>query len=97
MGAQVALETYQVLLSTLVTEKSTFHRNELNKFSFRVPVAASKDLIKRAVQEAFSVHVVSVATQIHKERARRYRFHRGYTAPWKKAIVTVGKEETLPV
>lgn len=91
------LETYQVLMSTLVTEKTTFHKNELNKFSFRVPVAATKPLIRKAVQEAFGVKVLSVATQIHKERTARFRFHRGFTSPWKKAIVTIDKEQTLPV
>jgi large subunit ribosomal protein L23 len=91
------LETYQVLLSSLVTEKSTFQRASLNKFSFRVPVASTKTLIRKAVQEAFGVKVESVATQRHKETAARYRFHRGYTAEWKKAIVTVDKDQTLPV
>lgn len=91
------LEIYQVLMSTLVTEKSTFQKTSLNKFSFRVPVAATKTMIRQAVQEAFGVKVVSVATQIHKERATRYRFHRGFTAPKKKAIVTIDKEQTLPV
>ena len=97
MNGSGVVETYQVLLKTLVTEKSTYQRTQLNQFSFRVPVAATKDLIRQAVLEAFGVKAVSVATQIHKECARRYRFHRGYTAAWKKAIVTVHKEETLPV
>jgi large subunit ribosomal protein L23 len=91
------LETYQVLLSTLVTEKSTHQRAKLNKFSFRVPVAATKPLIKRAVHEAFGVRVTSVTTQYVKERSRRYRTHLGQTSCWKKAVVTLPKEETLPV
>lgn len=92
------LQTYQVLLSTLVTEKSTFHRTApLNKFTFRVPVAATKTLIRKAVQDAFGVKVTAVATQRHKELAARFRFHKGFTAEWKKAIVTIDKEQTLPV
>lgn len=92
------LENYQVLMSTLVTEKSTFHRTApLNKFTFRVPVAATKIQIRNAVQDAFGVKVISVATQRYKELAARYRFHRGFTAEWKKAIVTIHKEQTLPV
>lgn len=92
------LQTYQVLLSTLVTEKSTFHRTApLNKFTFKVPVAATKTLIRKAVQDAFGVKVVAVATQRHKEQAARFRFHKGFTAEWKKAIVTIDKEQTLPV
>ncbi len=92
------LETHQVLMSTLVTEKSTFHRTApLNKFTFRVPVAATKTQLRKAVQDAFGVKVISVATQRYKELAARYRFHRGFTAEWKKAIVTIHKEQTLPV
>jgi large subunit ribosomal protein L23 len=97
-SASNMLESYQVLMSTLVTEKSTFHRTApLNKFTFRVPVAATKTQIRKAVQEAFGVKVVSVATQRYKELAARYGFHRGFTAEWKKAIVTIHKEQTLPV
>jgi len=97
-AASEMLETYQVLMSTLVTEKSIFHRTApLNKFTFRVPVAATKTQIRKAVQDAFGVKVVFVATQRYKELAARYRFHRGYTAEWKKAIVTINKEQTLPV
>ena len=92
------LETYQVLMSTLVTEKSTYHRTApLNKFTFRVPVAATKTQIRKAVQDAFGVKVISVATQRYKELAARYRFHKGFTAECKKAIVTIHKEQTLPV
>ena len=97
-AASEMLETYQVLMSTLVTEKSTFHRTApLNKFTFRVPVAATKTQIRKAVQDAFGVKVIAVATQRYKELAARYRFHQGFTAEWKKAIVTVHKDQTLPV
>ena len=97
-AASSMLKSHQVLISTLVTEKSTFHRTApLNKFTFRVPVAATKIQIREAVQEAFGVKVVSVATQRYKELAARYRFHKGFTAEWKKAIVTVAKDQVLPV
>ncbi|MFM9965622.1 MAG: 50S ribosomal protein L23 [Planctomycetaceae bacterium] len=97
-AASDMLETYQVLISTLVTEKSTFLRAApLNKFTFRVPVAATKTQVRKAVEDAFGVKVVSVATQRCKELAVRYRFNRGLTAEWKKAIVTINKEQTLPV
>lgn len=96
-AASDMLKTYQVLMSSLVTEKSTFQKAALNQFSFQVPVAATKTLIRKAVQDAFGVKVVSVNTQRHKECAARFRFHRGFTAEWKKAIVTVDKQQTLPV
>ena len=53
------LKNYQVLIGVLVTEKSTFLRTEpLNKFTFRVPVAATKTQIRTAVQDAFGVKVL---------------------------------------
>lgn len=96
-GASEMLKAYQVLLNSLVTEKSTFQRASLNKFAFRVPVAATKTLIRKAVQDAFGVKVEFVTTQRQKQVAARYRFHRGYTGEWKKAIVTINKDQTLPV
>lgn len=97
MGSMNQLECHQVLLDTVVTEKSTQQRGELNKFTFRVPVAATKDMIKAAIIQAFGVKPVAVATQRYKELACRYKFHRGYSSEWKKAIVTISSEETLPV
>lgn len=92
------LQIHEVLLGTLVTEKSTFHRStNLNKYTFRVPVAATKALIRNAVQGAFDVRVTSVATQRYKERSVKFKSHRGYTAEWKKAIVTVDKDQSIPV
>lgn len=92
------LQIHQVILGVLVTEKSTFHRSApMNKYTFRVPVAATKILIRKAVQEAFDVRVVAVATQRYKECSARFRQHRGYTAEWKKAIVTIDREHAIPV
>jgi large subunit ribosomal protein L23 len=97
MSGSRVIELHQALLGVLVTEKSTQQRSDLNQFTFRVPVAATKTVISEAVFEAFGVRPVSVATQRYKEVARRYKFHRGYGAEWKKAIVTIAANETLPV
>lgn len=97
MVSAINLECYQVLLKTVVTEKSTEQRESLNKFTFKVPVAATKDMIRAAIFEAFGVRPTAVATQRYKEVARRYKFHRGYSSEWKKAIVTIANQETLPV
>ncbi len=97
MAGRCTLEIYQVLLGVLVTEKSTQQRLIQNQFTFRVPVCATKSDIRLAVLEAFGVKVASVSTQLHKECAVRYKSHHGYSRAWKKAIVTVNKNETLPV
>lgn len=97
MSSGIHLECYQILLKTVVTEKSTEQRGDLNKFTFKVPVAANKEMIRTAIFEAFGVRPTAVATQRYKEVARRYKFHRGYSSEWKKAIVTISRQETLPV
>ena len=91
------LECHQVLLKLLITEKTTEQRNKLNKVSFKVPTLATKDMVRLAIFEAFGLKAISVSTQRYKEVSRRYKFHRGYSAEWKKAIVTFSDQETLPI
>lgn len=90
-------EPYQLLLSVIVTEKTTQQKNQHNKYTFKVPVAATKTDIADVVFKSFGVRPVSVDTQRYKEVARRYKFSRGYSKEWKKAIVTISKQETLPL
>lgn len=95
--ASHVLEAYQILVSTLITEKTTFQKAALNQITFVVPVAANKVLIRRAVEEAFGVRVISVATQLHKGRATRFKGHRGYQSSLKKAIVSIDRQQMITI
>ncbi len=60
-----------------------------NKYSFEVDRNATKPQIKQAVEEIFSVKVTAVHTMNVRGKMRRRGQASGYTADWKKAIVTL--------
>ena len=86
------LEAHQVILSPIVTEKSTHQTQHRHAYPFRVNPWASKLQIKAAVEEMFHVHVDKVRTQNRQGKKRRYRFKVGKLPSWKKAIVTLHKD-----
>ena len=66
------------------------------KYVFEVAVHANKIEIRKAIEELFGKKVVSVNTSNHYGKARRKRTAAaGYTADWKKAVVTLAAGETL--
>ncbi|MDB4786790.1 MAG: 50S ribosomal protein L23 [Planctomycetaceae bacterium] len=91
----VQLEAYQVVLRPLVTEKGTHLSEKYNSYTFRVHPLASKEDIRRAVQELWDVRVVKVRTQTRKGKPRRHKMAFGYTKDWKKAIVTLHDDDRI--
>ena len=89
------LEPHQVIIKPIVTEKVVYQSNELNQYTFKVNVLATKTEIKAAVEELFKVKVEKVATQTRKGKPRRYRFTWGRTKAWKKAIVKLDAEHRI--
>ncbi len=88
------MQTYEVLLRPVVSEKSTMLATE-NKYTFEVAPRANKIDVRRAVEERYNVRVASVRT-VHmpsKEKGAGYisinKRRRGYVPSWKKAIVTL--------
>ena len=89
------LESYQVVLRPLVTEKG-FHKAErCNAYAFEVNPLADKEAIRQAVEHLFEVKVVRVNTQNRKGKPRRSRARQGETKAWKKAIVTLDPEHRI--
>ena len=77
-----------IILKPIITEKS----NDLTadkKYTFKVASDATKPEIAKAVEELFGVKVASVNTINVKRKPKRLRFSTGYTAAWKKAVVTL--------
>lgn len=84
------LEPHQIILRPLVTEKGVFQSTEFEQFAFEVNPLANKADVKRAIEELFDGAIVSqVRTQNRPSKPRRYRFRKGHTKNWKKAIVTL--------
>lgn len=89
------LESHQVILRPLVTEKGVQTSEDLNQYTFEIAPAATKLDVRRAIEELFDVKVTSVKTQTRKGKARRYRFRNGKTRNWKKAIVTLAEDQKI--
>jgi large subunit ribosomal protein L23 len=89
------LESYQVILRPLVTEKGMHRSTRNNQYAFEVHLQASKDDVRRAVEDLFNVKVEKVRTQNRRGKPRRHRFKAGQTKAWKKAIVTLDAEHRI--
>lgn len=94
---------FDVISYPLVTEKSTrfsvetdkeaqdkeAHAKKKRKYFFRVHPKATKQDIREAVENAFTVKVRSVNTFNVLGKMRRVRYQPGYASNWKKAVVTL--------
>jgi large subunit ribosomal protein L23 len=89
------LEPYQVILRPLVTEKGMHRSTRNNQYAFEVNTQATKDDVRRAVEDLFHVKVEKVRTQNRHGKPRRHRFKMGTTKAWKKAIITLNAEHRI--
>ena len=62
------------------------------KYTFKVAKDANKIEIAKAVEELFDVKVAKVNTISVRGKLRRQGRYEGYTASWKKAIVTLTED-----
>lgn len=94
---RLQLEPYQVILRPIVTEKGFFNSNHRNTYTFEVNKLASKEQIKKAVEELFEVKVINVTTQNRSGKLRRTRRAIGRTKSWKKAMVTLDPDSRIDI
>jgi len=87
---------YEIINSLVHTEKSSF-AEVLGKYVFWVKKHATKIEIKEAVEKIYKVNVVKVNTTICPGKAKRVRYHLGYTPNWKKAQVTLKAGEKIEI
>ncbi len=90
------MHEFEILRRPIITEKSTLLQEE-GRYTFEVAPTATKHQIKQAVQNAFNVTVLSVNTMKVRGKSKRFgpRWKQGRT--WKKAIVTLGPGQKLPI
>ena len=83
-----------ILIEPVLSEKANLLR-EQGKYVFKVAMSADKIQIKEAVRRLFNVHPISCTTMVVGGKPKRLRYHKGYTATWKKAIVRLPKDEKI--
>ena len=80
-----------IIIAPVITEKS-MDAIAMKKYTFKVAKDAEKIEIAKAVEELFGVKVAKVNTINVRGRHRRQGMNEGYTAAWKKAIVTLTED-----
>ena len=81
-----------IIIKPVISEASMEmmeQENGTKKYVFKVLKSATKPEIARAVEAMFGVKVLDVNTINMKRKPKRLGVHSGYTATWKKAIVTL--------
>ena len=85
----------QVLKVPVITEKSTYLKENQQTLTFKVARDASKIEIKDAVEKIFKVKVGSIRTAIFHGKIKRQGRYSGRRPDWKKAYVTLKKGEKM--
>ena len=88
------MEARDILIRPIVTEKSTALM-EQGKYTFRVPLAATKVQIRQAVEQIIKVKVQAVNTRRYEGKVKRLGRTQGRRSDWKKAVVTLKPGETI--
>jgi large subunit ribosomal protein L23 len=87
---------YNVILSPVITEKSTM-LTEHNQVVFKVSTDATKPEIKAAIETLFKVEVSAVNTMVVKGKKKMFRGRPGRRPDTKKAIVTLSEGHSIDV
>ncbi len=86
----------EIIISPILTEKSSALKQKQNSYTFRVSINANKIEIKQAIEKVFSVKVDCVNTIRMRGKMRRVRRELGKRPDWKKAIVTLEQGQSIP-
>lgn len=90
-------EHFNIIKRPVVTEKTSFLREEENQYVFEVAQSATKVDVRQAVEKIFGVRVLDVKTAIVRGKVKRMRRGFGKQPNWKKAIVHVHHEDDIPL
>lgn len=89
------MHSTHVLKKPIVTEKGTYAMNELNRYTFQVDPRATKDQIRKAVEDLYKVKVEKVNTQTRKGKFRRFRYGLTQESTVKLASVRLKEGDTI--
>jgi large subunit ribosomal protein L23 len=90
------MDVDQVIIEPLLTEKTNWQR-EWHQYAFRVDPRANKLQVMQAVRQLFNVHPVACNISNIKGKPKRLRFRQGRTPQWKKAVITLSKNESISI
>ncbi len=85
----------KVIKRPMITEQGAMMREMNNQYIFQVAPEANKLEIRQAVEHFFGVKVLQVRTMNYRGKIKRMGRFSGKRADWKKAVVTLAKEDTI--
>ncbi|MFB0565146.1 MAG: 50S ribosomal protein L23 [Candidatus Aminicenantaceae bacterium] len=88
-------DSHQIIIRPVITEKSTWLKDQNREVCFEVDRRANKIEIKRAVEQLFKVKVERVRTQNKRGKIRRVGRSEGKKRDWKKAYVKLQEGEKM--
>jgi large subunit ribosomal protein L23 len=100
-AANLLTDAYAVVIRPVLTEKShdmlSLGEEHQARYTFEVHPKATKEQIKKAIEEAFEVKVASVNTMMVKPRRKSFRMVSGrggvgFTRARKKAVVRLTRD-----
>lgn len=92
----VTAQMYDTLVRPVITEKSMVS-SEAGKVTFLVPLSASKDDVKAAVETIFNVKVNKVNTIRQFGKEKRFKGFIGQRSDYKKAVITLADGQNIDV
>lgn len=89
------METHEILLRPIITERATRLGERFNQMAFRVARTANKYQIRDAVETLYGVKVDKVRTMVVPGKLKRRGSSIGKRPNWKKALVTLQKGDVI--
>jgi len=86
---------YNIIKTPYITEKSNIQKEKDNKISFKVSKDANKIEIKKAIEQLFKIKILKVNIVKIKGKVKRVGHNVGKKPDWKKAIVTLKKDDQI--
>ena len=80
----------------LITAKATILSNN-SQVIFSVPMAASKSIVKQAVEKLFGVNVKKINMLVSKGKTKRFKGKMGKRKNEKKAIISLEKGQKIDI
>lgn len=84
-----------LLINPYLSEKSTISRDEENKYIFKVNPRATKNEIKKLIENIYNVEVTKINTINTPTKPKRWRQKRTYFRRNKKMVVTIKKGQKI--
>ena len=91
------MNRHDIIISPLVTEKSTLLRETQNQYSFVVRSDVNRSEVKKALEETLSIKVTKVRIINCLGKEKRLNRFIGRRPDWKKAVVTLQEGQKLTI